>query len=233
MTRPYVVINVAATLDGKIDTVERRGATISSARDKQRVDELRASVDAVMVGSRTLLDEDPRLTVRSDALRAERLARGLPENPAKVGVLSRLGESPDAPSLPPHSRFLTAGPARIILFGPLAGISEAERVSLQARGVEIFPIGGGRVDLMAAMATLSNLGIKRVLVEGGGTLNFALLQLGLVDEVQVFVAPLMFGGATAPTLADGGGGLGLRLRRCDVEAWEDGGVLLRYIVEPR
>ena len=81
--RPYLLINVAATLDGKIDTVERRGAAISSERDRHRVDLLRASVDAVMVGGRTLLDEDPRLLVRSADLRADRLARGLPENPAK------------------------------------------------------------------------------------------------------------------------------------------------------
>ena len=63
MGRPYVLINVAATVDGKIDTLERRGAAISSDADRQRVDALRASVDAVMVGGRTLLDEDPRLKI--------------------------------------------------------------------------------------------------------------------------------------------------------------------------
>jgi 5-amino-6-(5-phosphoribosylamino)uracil reductase len=80
--RPYVLINVAASLDGKIDTFERPGAAISSDRDRERVDLLRASVDAIMVGGRTLRDEDPRLLVRSVALRADRVARGLPENPA-------------------------------------------------------------------------------------------------------------------------------------------------------
>src|SRR6266702_6241696 len=99
MSRPYVLINVAATADGKIDTRERRGAAISSERDRERVDALRASVDAVMVGGRTLHDEDPRLTVRAAALRAQRLARGDPENPAKVGIASR-------PSLRPDARFL-------------------------------------------------------------------------------------------------------------------------------
>src|SRR5256885_2076670 len=112
MGRPYVLINVAATVDGKIDTVERRGAKISSEADWQRVDALRASVDAVMVGGRTLLDEDPRLTVRSPELRADRIARGAPENPAKVGVLSQPGQ------LKKDSRFLKEGGARIILFCP-------------------------------------------------------------------------------------------------------------------
>src|SRR5438067_1911231 len=109
--RPYVLINVAATVDGKIDGVERRGSAISSEQDRARVDALRASVDAVMVGGRTLHEEDPRLTVKSAALRAERLGRGEPENPTKVGIASHLGFRPEA-------RFLTSGPARIVLFVP-------------------------------------------------------------------------------------------------------------------
>ena len=76
MNRPFVFINVAMTADGKIDTVQRKGAAISSQRDKERVDRLRAEADAVMVGGKTLLDEDPKLTVKSDALRAERHALG-------------------------------------------------------------------------------------------------------------------------------------------------------------
>src|SRR6187431_3367772 len=74
MNRPFVFINVAMTADGKIDTVERKGAAISSPRDKERVDQLRANAAAIMVGGRTLLDEDPKLTVKSEALRAERVA---------------------------------------------------------------------------------------------------------------------------------------------------------------
>ena len=221
--RPYVLINVAATVDGKIDSVERRGAAISSERDRARVDALRASVDAVMVGGRTLLQEDPRLTVRSAELRAERLARGQPENPAKVGVVSRL-------DLRPNCRFLTVGPARIILFTTAPGSRPAW---LSDGAVEVHSTGDSRVDLAGAMETLAGLGIGRVLVEGGGTLNFELLRLGLVDEVQVFVGPLVLGGASAPTLADGDG-LGreraIQLRLVDVEQWQEGGLVLRYTV---
>jgi riboflavin-specific deaminase-like protein len=216
-SRPYVLINVAASVDGKIDTVERRGAAISSAADRERVDALRAGVDAVMVGGRTLLEEDPRLTVKSAALRAERVSRGESEQPTKVGVLSR----PEL--LRPNARFLTDGPARITLFCPESG-------GCTQPGVELFRMGNRRVDLTAAMHKLAELGIHRVLVEGGGTLNFELLRLGLVDEVQVFIAPTIFGGASAPTLADGPGGLALRLSRADVQTWPDGGVLLRYMV---
>lgn len=222
-SRPYVIINVAASADGKIDAHERRGAAISSERDRERVDELRASVDAVMVGSRTLHDEDPRLTVRSEAWRAARVARGEPPNPAKVAIASHL-------DLDPECRFLTSGPARVILFVP-CGVSD---ISLPA-DVELHVVGDERVDLAEAMAVLTRLGIRRVLVEGGGTINFELLRLRLVDELHVFVAPLVFGGATSPTLADGVGlsrDLAISLGKPSVDAWPDGGVLLRYKVEP-
>src|SRR5437879_6483186 len=169
MGRSYVLINVAATVDGKIDTVERHGARISSDADNQRVDALRASVDAVMVGGRTLLDEDPRLTVASATLRAQRVARGDAQNPTKIGILPHLGQ------LKRDSRFLKVGPARIILFCPTsAQIDSFDQV-------ETFSLGDPRVDLTEAMAKLGNLGMKRVLVEGGGTLNFELLRLGLID----------------------------------------------------
>src|SRR5437870_13116135 len=115
MPRPYVIINVASTVDGKIDTVARRGAGISSEADRERVDRLRAEVDAVMVGSRTLLDEDPRLTVRSPELRAERVARGLPENPMKVSLVSK------PRLLRADARFVTHGPARVVLFTTVGG----------------------------------------------------------------------------------------------------------------
>jgi 2,5-diamino-6-(ribosylamino)-4(3H)-pyrimidinone 5'-phosphate reductase len=223
MIRPYVLINVAMTVDGKIDTFERRGAAISSDRDRERVDSLRASVDAVMVGGRTLYDEDPRLTVRSEALRAERVQRGEPENPAKVAVASRV-------SLAPESRFLTAGPARIVLFVPTGGRGAPPLAS----GVEVHECGIGRVDLAAALSKLAELGMRRVLVEGGGSLNFELLRLGLVDELLVYIAPLIFGGASAPTLADGDGltrEMARQLRRTSVECLDDGGLLVRYTVD--
>jgi 2,5-diamino-6-(ribosylamino)-4(3H)-pyrimidinone 5'-phosphate reductase len=78
--------------------------------------------------------------------------------------------------------------------------------------------------------------MERVLVEGGGTLNFELIRLNLVDELNVYIAPMIFGGSSAPTLADGAGlpaKAARKLTRTDVQADDDGGVLLRYKVEPR
>lgn len=225
-----MIVNVAASVDGKIDSFARRGAAISSERDRQRVDGLRASVDAVMVGGHTVTDEDPRLTVKSAELRADRVARGLPENPAKVAIVSRL-------AFKPNGRFLTAGPARIIVFTPAATtlpLREDRDDASAPLSAEIYRRGAARVDLGAAMDTLGLLGISSILVEGGGSLNFELLRLGLVDEVQVFVAPVVFGGASAPTLADGAGlraEAAVRLSNPEVDVWQDGGVLLRYKVE--
>ena len=228
MDRPFVFINVAMTVDGKIDTVQRRGAAISSVRDKERVDRLRAEADAVMVGGRTLLDEDPKLTVKSEALRAERVTGGLPPNPIKVGIVS------DA-RLKPDSHFLNEGPANIVIFTTRR--TSKEYVSLlKARGVDVYVDDSEKVNVRKALETLKQIGVERLMVEGGATLNFELLQLGLVDEVVIYVAPLIFGGASAPTLA-AGPGLGrsaaLPLQRVEAEAWEDGGVLLRYRLESR
>lgn len=221
--RPFTFINAAVTADGKMDTVERKGAAISSPRDRQRVDRLRAGADAIMVGGRTLLGDDPKLTVKSESLRAERLARGLPPNPVKVGVVTRADLRPD-------SVFLNSGPARIVIFTTVR-TSKAQIAFLRGRGVEVFVHEARRVDLAAALEILHGLGIRRLMVEGGGTLIFELLRLGLADELTLYVAPMIFGGESAPTMAAGAGlarGEAVPLKLVSVEAWEDGGVLLHY-----
>jgi len=226
MNRPFVFINVAMTADGKIDTFRRSGAAISSARDKERVDRLRADADAVMVGGRTLLDEDPKLTVKSETLRRERLERGFSLNPIKVGVVSEV-------SLKPDSQFLTSGPAKIVIFTTRRTSKESVSL-LESLGVDIYLDDSEKVNLPKALETLKQIGVKRLMVEGGATLNFELLRLGLVDEVTAYVAPMIFGGATAPSMAAGPGlerSEAIPLRLVNAEAWEDGGVLLKYALE--
>ena len=223
MNRPFVFINVAMTADGKIDTVQRRGAAISSVRDKERVDQLRASADAVMVGGRTLLDEDPRLTVKSEALRAERVGRGASPNPVKVGVVTQANIKED-------SQFLNTGPADIVIF-TTRRTSKRHISLLTSRGVDVYVDEAEKVDLERALTTLKELGIDRLMVEGGATLNFELTRLGLVDEVTIYVAPMIFGGESAPTMAAGSGlerSAAIPMKLIDAEKWEDGGVLLTY-----
>jgi 2,5-diamino-6-(ribosylamino)-4(3H)-pyrimidinone 5'-phosphate reductase len=223
MDRPFVRMNVAATADGKIDTFERCGAAISSARDKERVDKLRAESDAVLVGGRTLHGDDPKLTVKSAALRDERAALGLAINPAKVGIASLLNLKPD-------SNFLTAGPARILLF-TTAKTSETQLAMVRSSGAEVYVLDGERVDLVTAFHLLKEKDINNLMVEGGATLNYELIDLGLVDELTVYVAPLIFGGETAPSLAAGLGRVrsaAIPLKLIKSEEWEEGGVLLTY-----
>ena len=223
MNRPFVFINVAMTVDGKIDTFRRKGAAISSPRDKERVDQLRASADAIMVGGRTLLDEDPKLTVKSEHLRQERVERGEPLNPVKVGVVTEANIKPD-------SEFLKAGPADIVIF-TTRRTSKRHLSLLTARHVDVYVDEAEKVDLQRALLTLKELGIERLMVEGGSTLNFELMRLGLVDEITAYVAPMIFGGASAPTLAAGPGlerSEAIPLKLMATETWEDGGVLFKY-----
>lgn len=223
MNRPFVFINVAMTADGKIDTVERKGAAISSPRDKERVDQLRASADAVMVGGKTLLGEDPKLTVKSEALRAKRVAQGLSPNPLKVGVVTEA-------SLKTDSNFLNMGPAEIVIF-TTHRTSKEQLSRLKARGVHIYASETEKVDLQDALAILKKRGVERLMVEGGSTLNFELLRLGLVDELTAYVAPMIFGGASAPTMAAGSGlerSAAIPATLISVEQWDDGGVYLKY-----
>ena len=226
MNRPRLLINVAMSADGKLDTVARKGAAISSAADKARVDRLRASVDAVLVGGRTLLGEDPKLTVKSLALRTERKALGLDENPVKVGVVS-------VADLKMDGDFLTAGPARRLIY--TTKLTPPETIArLEKARAQIFVAGEEYVDIIAMLESLSNQGICTLMVEGGGTLIAELFRLNVVDEVFIYIAPRIFGGASAPTLADGPGFLAEqapRLKLDSVEKFdEDGGILIHYTI---
>lgn len=225
--RPRILVNVAMTVDGKIDTFERKGATISSAADKARVDRLRASVDAIFVGGRTLLAEDPKLTVRDPALRQARLQRGLPENPAKVGVAT-------IADIDSNGDFMTTGPAERYIFTtnrtPSSQIGQLEQA-----GAKVFFSRRDKVDLIEVMAALYRQGIRHVLVEGGGTLLAELFRLGLVDEVTTYIAPKIFCGASAPTLADGPGfsaDQATDLELVSAEKFdEEGGVIIHYRIK--
>lgn len=226
MNRPFTFINVAMTADGKIDTFERKGAAISSAKDKQRVDELRAAADAILVGGRTLLEEQPKLTVRSEALREGRIRQGRSPNPIKVGVAT-------VADIPMNSDFIKAGDARKVIF-TTSQTSMSQIEKLRALGVDVFVDETPRVDLNKMMLTLKKTGVDHLMVEGGGTINFELMRLGLVDELMIYIAPMIFGGSNAPTLADGYGLVresAGQLKLADVERWDDGGVILKYRVK--
>ena len=215
------------TVDGKIDSVERSGAAISSAADKERVDELRAASDAVMVGGRTLIMEDPKLTVKSAVLRAKRKARNLDENPAKVGVAS-------VADLKPDGKFLTEGPARRLIFTTRKTAPKLIK-RLEKTGAEVFVAENEVIDLREVMNALHEQGIRKLMVEGGGTIIAELFRLGLVDELTIYIAARLFGGASAPTLADGPGFVPERAPGLTLESVkkfdDEGGILVHYSIK--
>ncbi|MGD0609912.1 MAG: 2,5-diamino-6-(ribosylamino)-4(3H)-pyrimidinone 5'-phosphate reductase [Anaerolineales bacterium] len=225
--RPHVIVNVAMSLDGKIDTAARQGAMISSPTDKARVDRLRAEADAILVGGRTLIHEDPKLTVKSAQLRAERKLNKQEENPVKVGVVS-------VADLKLDGDFLTAGPARRWIYTTQR--TSVEQIhSLEKAGAQVRVVGKEVVDLRLVMKSLQEEGIRKLMVEGGGTLIAEFFRLGLVDEVYTYLAPLIFGGANAPTLADGPGFSYARASHLELESAKpidgQGGILLHYFVQ--
>jgi len=225
--RPYVFVNVAMSADGKLSTRERRQVKISGADDFRRVDRIKAESDAIMVGIGTVLADDPSLTVKDPALKAARVARGQDENPVRVVVDSR-GRTPI------EAAILNKGPGRrIIAVAGEASGNDLERLSEKG---EVIAVGGDSVDLTALLEALYTRGVRRLMVEGGGTLIWSLIAADLVDEIQTFIGNMVIGGRDAPTLADGEGFFEnqgfVRLDLADVQRIEEG-VLLTWRVRPR
>jgi riboflavin-specific deaminase-like protein len=231
--RPYVFVNMAATVDGKIDTVARRGARISGPADTARVDALRAGADAILVGGHTLLGEDPRLDIRNSVLVARRETAGRKSQPMKVGVVSTMGAFGAHDGLPVDSRFVGDGSTDVVVFTTIATDSRVVD-ELHARGATVITHDRERVDLERALTTLAQHGVERLMVEGGSTIVAALLTADCVDEIQIAIAPVIFGGDAAPTPV-GGPGLGIddaiRLSLADVDTSPDGDVIARYLVD--
>lgn len=196
MNRPFTFINSAMSADGKISTWQRKQVRISGAIDFDRVDELRATSDAVMVGIGTVLADDPSLTVKSAQRKAERKARGLFENPARIIIDSHARTPIDA------DIFKKGEGQRIVVVSSSAPSKSVE--ALKEKAIVIIS-GDTSVDLPDAMKQLHELGIKRLMVEGGATLNWGMLSSGLVDEIYTFVGNIIIGGQVAPTLVDGEG----------------------------
>ncbi|RXK51237.1 2,5-diamino-6-(ribosylamino)-4(3H)-pyrimidinone 5'-phosphate reductase [Halorientalis pallida] len=191
-----VVVNAAMSADGKLSSRERTQIEISGPDDFDRVDQLRADSDAVMVGVGTVLADDPSLTIDSAERKAARRERGDPENPARVVADSRIRTPPDATVLndAAHTYLLVSQAA------PTDFVEQMEEA-----GATVLATGDDRVNLTTALGKLEGEGVEQLMIEGGGELIFSLFQGDLVDELSVFVGPKIIGGRDAPTLADGDG----------------------------
>lgn len=223
MDRPFIFINSAMSADGKISTWQRKQVRISGSVDFDRVDQLRATSDAIMVGIGTILADDPSLTVKSAQRKAERKAKGLDENPIRVIVDSQA-------KTPIEADIFKKGEGQRIMI--VSSSAPSENIQALSEKAKIIVSGDTRINLRDAMEQLNKHGIKRLMVEGGATLNWGMLSGGLVDEIYTFVGNLIIGGKGAPTLVDGEGfkeDLTLSLDLISAEKIE-AGVLLKWRV---
>jgi 2,5-diamino-6-(ribosylamino)-4(3H)-pyrimidinone 5'-phosphate reductase len=225
--RPSVVVNVAMSADGKLSTRERRQVKISGAEDFARVDRLKAGCDAVMVGIGTVIADDPSLTVKNPDLKSQRQQEGKAEHPVRVVIDSRARISPDA-------SVLNKGDGLRIV--AISGRADPARVDVLRAKATVIVAGDDEVDLARVLDELGAMGIRRLMVEGGGTLIAGLVRARLVDEIYTYIGSIVIGGKDAPTLADGPGWIKeaefARLVLADVTRMDDG-ILLHWTVKPQ
>lgn len=187
MSRPRVILNCAMTADGKVALPSRHQLRISSEEDRRRVYELRSACDAVLIGIETVLSDDPKLTV-SDKYVPH------PKQPLRV-VLDRTCRTPT-------DALVVNAVAPTLIFTQSASTTHyPPNVELVTCPVD----PDGLLDLHFVLADLARRGIRELLVEGGGTVLWSFIHQRLVDEVFVYLGPLVVGGVRTPTMAAGVG----------------------------
>jgi riboflavin-specific deaminase-like protein len=186
--RPYVLLSCAMSIDGFIDDASPERLRLSNLADFDRVDGVRAQCDAILVGARTIRRDDPALLLRSEARRADRMSRGLPPDLVKVTLTS-------GRDLDPEARFFTTGGAPKLVYCASPGVRELKgRLNGHAEIID----AGDPVSLTATLSDLARRGVRRLMVEGGGGVHTQFLVAGLVDELQLVIAPFFVGDPSAP-----------------------------------
>jgi len=213
-----VIVNSAMTVDGKIATHQGDSA-ISSKDDLIRVHKLRDSVDGIIVGISTVLADNPRLTIR--------LGRNQPkEKHLSRIIIDSMGRIPlDSQILRTASKIKT-----IVAVTKLAHMNVRRKI--KKTGAIVIVAGTNTVDLKRVLWTIQKMGIKKILVEGGGEINWSLFSLGIVNELIVTIAPKIVGGRQATTLVEGEGysrvSQGLKLQLKKVRMQNSGELVLHY-----
>jgi riboflavin-specific deaminase-like protein len=196
--RPFVLINMAMSADGKIAPPHRRFVAFGSRRDHKNLLALRATADAVMCGARTVDSAPVTLDFGGAAYERRRLRGGLAKQNLRIVVSGSGSVDPGA------AIFRHPGSPLIVLSSGQAPKSRLAKLKRLADCVKVC--GKNRVALGQALGWLRReWAVKRLLCEGGGELNFELLRLGLVDELHLTICPKIIGGKDAPTIADGDG----------------------------
>ncbi|WP_405159725.1 dihydrofolate reductase family protein [Nocardia sp. NBC_01499] len=224
VTRPYVLLSVAVSIDGYIDDASPERLRLSGAADFDRVDQVRADSDAILIGAETLRRDNPRLLVDSADRRAARIAAGKPEFPLKITVTA-------SGDLDPELRFWHHGGAKLV-YTTDAG---AKRIADSLSGLAEVASLGTELDFGALLDDLGRRGIARLMVEGGTRIHTTFLAADLADELHMAVAPLLVGDAAAPRFLDAASypdAPHRRMHLADVAQVGDVAVL-RYLPKPK
>jgi 2,5-diamino-6-(ribosylamino)-4(3H)-pyrimidinone 5'-phosphate reductase len=211
-----VLINAAMTIDGKIAT-NLGDSRISSKQDLRRLHRLRSSVDAIIIGISTVIVDNPRLTVR--------LVKIHGTTPVRI-IVDSIGR------IPLDSKILKSA-SKINTIVAVTKRASDERIDkIKSAGAIVIVAGTKTVDLKELFFILKKMGFNKILVEGGGELNWSILQLRIVNELMVTVAPRIVGGRTATTLVEGDGyeriSDGIKMELIKVSRQNNGEVVLYY-----
>lgn len=187
MKRPYVVINCAMSADEKIASQSGRQLRISCDEDIKRMYELRNECDAVLVGINTVLSDDPKLTVKEKYVKN-------PKQPIRIVL--------DTKCKTPINSFVVSNAAKTLI---IAGEKCSKRFGENVEIVVCEKDDNGLIHLEKLLDALYNKGIKKLMVEGGGTVIWNFLNKGFVDDFYVYVGSMIIGGKNTPNIGGGSG----------------------------
>jgi riboflavin-specific deaminase-like protein len=223
--RPYTLLSCGISLDGYLDAASGERLVLSNEADLDRVDAVRAECDAILVGAATVRNDNPRLVVRTPARQRARIARGLCPTPMKVTVTQRA-------DLDACGNFFATGESEKLVYCASPAVRDARsRLGRVATVVD----GGEPVDVRHVSEDLRQRGVRRLMVEGGGTVHTQFLTEGLADELHLVVAPFFVGDSRASRFVGDGRfpwNPGRRATLAEVRPIGDV-VLLRYALSPR
>ncbi|MFF4227448.1 RibD family protein [Streptomyces abikoensis] len=222
--RPYVLLSAAMSVDGYLDDTTADRLLLSNSEDFDRVDEVRASCDAILIGATTMRRDNPRLLVNSEERRAARVAQGKPAYPLKVTVTA-------SGDLDADLKFWHHGGQKLVFTVDAA----LDKVRTTLGDLADVVSTGPELDWGLVLDELGRRGVGRLMVEGGGTIHTQLMAQNLADEVHLAVAPLLVGQADAPKFLGSAaypGGSTTRMKLLEARPIGDV-VLLRYAPKER
>ncbi len=221
--RPYILMNMAMSADGKISSHERTSIQFSSVEDRRVMDQIRSLADAILIGANTLRTDAIHLWIKTEELVRQRIARGRRPQPINIVLSQSL-------NIPLDCRFfLFADTEKWIITGHHADADLCARF-VDVAGLHKMPDQDGKIDLKQMLVYLKQQGIEILLLEGGSCLNYEMIAGNFVDELYLTLCPLIIGGATVATPVGGRGFSRNEFRNMELLDWReaDGELFLHY-----